>query len=224
MLTKYNEINAKFQELKSEFIEMGRLKSDFDIEKFTVKKEGNFIAHNYHFLMRQYSLAMYEAKRMYLDKEEKLREIEKLNKEKKENYDIEIMRRENEIDLLDLSLRNKTGMMDKFEECRIKLIELNDGKITDEQFQAEEPEYWKWYLSKKAIDQGRERTTGISQGVWENIHYLEEPALLNEDFQVDMLGSSGRPNLLEMERNIQSRLNRIDRVELIEEVSKKSHF
>ena len=49
-------IDKQFNELKEQFIEMGQLKSNFDIEKFTVKKEGGFIAHNFHFLMRQYLL------------------------------------------------------------------------------------------------------------------------------------------------------------------------
>ena len=46
-------LDNKYNELKKQFLEMSQLKSDFDIEKFTVKKEGHFIAHNFHFLMRQ---------------------------------------------------------------------------------------------------------------------------------------------------------------------------
>lgn len=217
MIEKYDKLKAKFSELKTEFLEMGRLKSDFDIEKFTVKKEGNFIAHNYHFLLRQYSLAMYEAKRMYLDKEEKVRLIKDLTDKKEKNWDIEVFRAENEIDMLDLNLRNKIGMLDHFEVCRVKLIELNDGVApTDKQYQDEEPAYWQWYLEKKAVHQLRERQTGVTEGVWENIHYLEEKALINKNFEIDMLGENNNINFLEADRNIQGRLERSDRLEKLD--------
>ena len=67
-------------ELQEQFIEMGQLKSDFDVEKFTVKKEGNFLCHNFHFLMRQYSLTVTEMRRMLLEREEKRRTAVKYQK------------------------------------------------------------------------------------------------------------------------------------------------
>ena len=73
-------IDDLLEELQQHFIEMGQLKSDFDIEKFTVRKEGNFLAHNFHFLMRQYSLTLTELRRMLLDREEQRRYIEKYKK------------------------------------------------------------------------------------------------------------------------------------------------
>ena len=43
---KIEDVNKKYETLRKQFREMAVLKSDFDIEKFTVKREGNFIAHN----------------------------------------------------------------------------------------------------------------------------------------------------------------------------------
>ena len=76
------------EELQRQFIEMGQLKSDFDIEKFTVKKEGNFLAHNFHFLMRQYSLTLTELRRMLLEREEHRRYVEKYQKLLNEGVEI----------------------------------------------------------------------------------------------------------------------------------------
>ena len=59
---------------------MGQLKSDFDVEKFTVRKEGNFLAHNFHFLMRQYSITLTELRRMILNREEMSRYVKKFQK------------------------------------------------------------------------------------------------------------------------------------------------
>lgn len=221
--------DKKQNELHEQFIEMGQLKSDFDIDKFTSKKDGNFIAHNFHMLMRQYVLALSEAKRMLLDHKEKLRQIDILQEmldsckedkkklttivytsegNKKEVFvDIEIERLVNQIRLLEVTMTNKLAMVDRFEKVRLKLIEMNGGKApTNEQHQAEEPEYWKWFLEKKALFQSRERLTGIREGIWENISLLEESALLNPEFQVKVL-ENGRLNLPKIEKEIAAALD-----------------
>jgi len=196
-------IDNKMNELKGQFIEMGQLKSEFDMEKFTIKKEGNFLSHNFHFLMRQYSLALQELRRMLLDKEELTRRLEEYQEllqsgiktvdedsehgRVKRYIDIEICRCENRIDGLDINLANKACMVSYFESCRIKLIELNGGKApTNEQYQKEEPEYWRWFLLKKALNQHKHAKSGISEGVWDNIDLLEELPVLNKDYQIEV--------------------------------------
>ena len=78
------------------------------------------------------------------------------------------------------------GLTNKGVNVYNKLIELNDGEITNEQYQKEEPEYWKWFLSRKVLWQRSQAETGILEGVWENINYLEEKSLINPEFQVKM--------------------------------------
>lgn len=218
----FKHADEKFNELKEQFIEMAQLKSDFDIEKFTVKKEGNFIAHNFHMLMRQYSLALSELKRMLIEKEEierKIKECKAMLKNgeskllvyegngKKEKYaDLYIKQLINQLDLLEINIVNKAMMVRGFEACRVKLIELNGNKeITNEQYQKEQPEYWKWFLQKRAVEQNKQAKTGISEGVWMNIGYLEEPALLNDNYQVKMLDDNGFLNLITAEKDIAKR-------------------
>lgn len=216
----FEHANEKFNELKEQFIEMAQLKSDFDIEKFTVKKEGNFLAHNFHFLMRQYSLTLQEARRLLIKKEELERKIEEYNEKlnngeekviiytrdsKQEKYtDLYIKELINQLDGTEIKIVNKAMSLRMFEIMRKKLIELNGGVPTNEQYQAEEPEYWKWFLQKKAIAQMSERKTGIHEGVWENVHYLEEKPILNPKFQVDMR-EDGRLNLEKAIENILER-------------------
>jgi hypothetical protein len=198
--------DAKFQELKEQFIEMGQLKSDFDIEKFTVRKEGTMVAHNFHFLMRQYVLAQYEMRRMLLEKEEKLRTIVDINAQTSDKVKVELpdgatvtkykdlylKQLENELDLLDVTVTNKVCMCLRFEEMRKKLIELNGGESpTNEQYQKEEPQYWKEFLTNRAKEQISERQTGVSAGIWESIRQLEEKSVINDSFKVQMLNDKG---------------------------------
>jgi hypothetical protein len=200
--------DEKFNELKEQFIEMGQLKSDFDIEKFTVRKEGKFIAHNFHFLMRQYHLALYEMRRMLIDKEEKLRLISQVEQRIKDGEkeiiiktaegeipkftDLYSKQLHNELDLLEITMTNKIVMCARFEEMRNKLIEINGGVApTNEQYQKEEPMYWKQFLENKAKEQASERATGISAGIWESIRMLEEEPVINQEFKVKILDESG---------------------------------
>lgn len=218
-IPSFEYANKQFQELKDQFIEMAQIKSDFDIEKFTVKKEGNFIAHNFHFLMRQYSLTLNELRKFLIEVQEikrKIKEYEKKSTEKiivyqganeVEKYaDLYVDELYNRLDMLDLLIADKSIRCDRFEKMRKKLIELNGGDITNEQYQAEEPEYWKWFLQKKALAQMTQRNTGIHEGIIENIHYLEETPLINPEFQVKMRGKNGNPlDFDEAVRNVEIR-------------------
>jgi len=190
----YEGSNKKFNELKKSFLEMSQIKSEFDMEKLTGKKNGNFVAHNYHFLIRQYSLTLGEVRRMYLDKEEKIRQIEDLKKMETERFndetgnvkyvDIEINRLENQIDQLELDIANKAYRCDYYEKLRLKLIEINNNKEpTNEEYQKEEPDYIKWALEKEMYHDLVSRQTGLRIGVLDNIEMLEDKPLLNNNFQ-----------------------------------------
>lgn len=222
--------NERFNELKEQFCEMGQLKSNFDIEKFTVKREGHFIAHQFHMLMRQYSLATGELRRMLIQKEQLVRTLDRLEKrfndgeetfktvidstELEVDTDLEMESKKNEIDLLDVNIVNKACMCSYFEKARKKIIENNEGNVpTNEQYQKEEPEYWKWFLGRKAIWQAKMRATGISEGVLENINYLEEPALIDSDFQCDILSDNGFPDMAQIADGINKDMKRPDRQE-----------
>jgi len=211
-------------ELQEQFIEMGQLKSDFDTEKFTIKKEGNFLCHNFHFLMRQYSLTLTELRRMLLEREEKRRMSEKYQKMMDDGETLVPVLREhasgaeefygteevwldleqaglwNQIRALEVTMTNKIAMIRKFEECRKVLIKQNGGKpFTNADYQEETPRYWKWFFERKVLREIKAHATGISSGTWENIDMLERPALINPEFQVKMLNDDGMFDMKQLE-------------------------
>jgi hypothetical protein len=219
-ITKLEEIRESHQgqleDLYSQFIEMGQLKSDFDVEKFTVMKEGQFIAHNFHFMMRQYVFSLSESIRFCTDIEESSRLIKEYeealergekkitirtgaNGEFEEKFtDLWILTLKNKRFIDEVALQNKLSMCNNFEKMRVKLIEMNDGIVpTNEQYQEEMPKYWKWNIENQALWEAKSRITGISKGVWETIQHIEERPVLNEKFQVPMLNESG---LLDIDR------------------------
>lgn len=219
-IPSFEYANKQFQEIKEQFIEMAQLKSDFDIEKFTVRKEGNFLAHNFHFLMRQYSLTLNELRTFLIEVEHTKRQIKEyeskgtekvivhqIDGSKTEKYaDLYVDFLYNRLDMLDLQIADKSIRCERYEQMRKKIIELNGGPITNKQYQAEEPLYWKWFLEKKALAQLCQRRTGIHEGVVENIHYLEETPLINPQYQVKMRDGNGNVlNLDEAIKNVELR-------------------
>lgn len=223
VLNKQNRKQDKdefFKDLHKDFIEMGQLKSDFDIEKFTIRKEGMFLAHNFHFLMRQYSLALFELRRFLLNREERFRKIKEYNgmldngiektKVVGENgtdekwVDIELARERNELESIEVTMVNKLAMCRKFEIARQKLIELNGGTPpSNKEYQKEVPSYWKWFLEQRALQQVKANATGIGSGIWENIEFLERQSLLNPEFQVKMLNNDGMLDIKQIELNME---------------------
>ena len=213
------DTNDFLDELQDQFIEMGQLKSDFDVEKFTVRKEGNFLAHNFHFLMRQYSITLTELRRMILNREEMSRYVKKFQKLLDEGVettwvvvpgegrdekwvDIELARWWNEMKSMEVTMTNKIAMVRKFEEVRQKLIEMNGGKPpTNKEYQEETPKYWKWQMEKLALWQIKAHATGISRGVWENIDLMERQALIDPEFQVKVLNDDGMFDMKQIELN-----------------------
>ena len=213
------DTNDFLDELQDQFIEMGQLKSDFDVEKFTVRKEGNFLAHNFHFLMRQYSITLTELRRMILNREEMSRYVKKFQKLLDEGVettwvvvpgegrdekwvDIELARWWNEMKSMEVTMTNKIAMVRKFEEVRQKLIEMNGGKPpTNKEYQEETPKYWKWHMEKLALWQIKAHATGISRGVWENIDLMERQALIDPEFQVKVLNDDGMFDMKQIELN-----------------------
>ena len=211
-------------ELQEQFIEMGQLKSDFDTEKFTIKKEGNFLCHNFHFLMRQYSLTLTELRRMLLEREEKRRTSVKYQKMMDDGETMVPVLREhasgaeefygtedvwldleqaslwNQIRSLEVTMTNKIAMIRKFEECRKVLIKQNGGKpFTNADYQQEVPIYWKWFFERLVLWQIKSHATGIPKATWENIDLLERPALINPAFQVKMLNDDGMFDMKQLE-------------------------
>jgi hypothetical protein len=192
------------EEVHSQCIEMGQLKSDFDIQKYTLASKGPFLASQFHMLMRQYSLAKYEMVRMMLDKDELQRKIHDYEEQLKtcvgkkitiftekgmeERYlDIELARCQNQLKLLEITMVNTVASVQRFEQCRKELIRLNGGPITNEQFQAEQPAQQKWMLMEQVTNQIVERNLGIKEGTMQAIEQLKAPALLTSAYAVPFL-------------------------------------
>ncbi len=208
------------KKVRPNVLEMAKIKTRFDAEKFTVGKEGNFIASQFHFLMRQYGLAVDEAKRMLLNIEECERKILgysaeiKIRKDPDERChestavamlmesalfpDIEIKREQIEKERYVVDLKAKLMMIDDFEELRLVIIKNNGKEVTAEQYEEEQPDYYQWFLSMKAMNQINSRSTGVNEGVIEAFQQgARKPVVEGSKMQISPIDSDKGPLYLE---------------------------
>jgi len=222
-LEKYNEYNKLFAELRSDFLEMAQLKSRFDTEKFSVKKEGNYIAHQFHFLIRQYSLTLSELKRMYIDLARKERELVRIEEKKAEDWDLDLLECQRNIEDLKIQIKGKSGNLNDFEVMRKQIVKNNGGKSpTIEEWHAEAPSYWEHQMKKKSLYQLKARETGLTEGVAEVIDWIEDkPLLPGSDNQRIMRDINGNIDRLQWEKEVQQELGMTNRVDQIDKVQQE---
>ena len=178
-MNSLQEVSNKWQELKSDFLEMSRIKSDFDILKFTLDKEWPFIAHQWHFIAKQYMICLSEIKKEYIEIERQKRKIVRLDEWKKQDFDLDILDSENIIDWSEYRLRDLIARAKRYEQIRQFLIKKNWWPITDAQYQKEEPDYWEWNLANQAKQELISRQIGLSKWV---INAIDMSSRENEFF------------------------------------------
>ena len=209
---KHGDVDPIFEEIRRDCLEMAQLKSNFDIEKFTIKKEGHFLCHQFHFLMRQYSLTLQEFKKVLVRRERILRKMSALKKRGRGLFgnnnpdaDLDMAELSVEMESIEIHLTDRRCRLSYFEKCRKKLIEENGGPFTNEQYQAEVPKYWEWFFKRQALLEHRQAATGVTVGTQLNIEHVEQPAVLDDSFQLNMkpLDENGELSLGVWEREIE---------------------
>ena len=163
--------------VKNECQEMGQIKTEFDTQHFSFK-EGPFLASNYHNVMRQMFFAMSESKRILLDIEEleikldenKSKLSRNINEYKKRKIVIKCKKLDLQIDNQKYELKSHLKKIEEFDKVRIELLRLNNNNpFTNEQFQKEQSEYYKWYLSKEMLHHLWSHRSGIPAGYFESL-------------------------------------------------------
>lgn len=232
------------EELHQEALEMSQIKTTFDAEKFTFGKEGEFPASRYHMLIRQYRFAVEEKERMLLEAEKIRRNRELLIKEQtrrrdgtdyttsspntrrrlgnKEHLDIEIYQAESRLRSLEIDIQSKIFMIGDLEKLRQKAIADNGKPFTNEQFQAEQPAYYQWFIAKKILFDLQYYSTGVTPGVLE-VHEMaaREPVLEGSKMKIESLLASAPNGLfVDLQKLMKSAIRDTDNIPTLEERKK----
>lgn len=164
--------------------EHAQTRSNFQIEKF-IAMDNFTISSTFHSLLRNRRALAEGLFQKITEMKEAQREFDyKWNDKPKDGpiewftreggkklcwYDIDSLNLENYMKSAELEIRDRAQQMQFFDGLLDRLIELNGGPITKEQFESEDEMYWDRRFANQIHDEILARHTGISPG---NIHSL----------------------------------------------------
>jgi hypothetical protein len=184
MIFDYANIESNFKPLCDLQIEvfpdieqMAQIKQNLDIGLLTVGDRGrgptHLLASKLHFLMRQYRFGLSEGIRYFIELAELTERRGSVrfflgNVVCNKNNRLERMKIGQRIMDLNLEAFNQLTRVECYELHRKRIIELNDNKrITNQQFQEEQPEYYQWFTANKFAIELVHIVTGFSKGLLE---------------------------------------------------------
>lgn len=96
-------------------------------------------------------------------------------------YDLDYLNLQNFLKSSELEIRDRVQQIQFFDQILEKLIEMNGGPITREQFEKEDHIYWERRFANQAMDEMLSRTTGISIGNIHSMRRASAPTLVSDD-------------------------------------------
>jgi signal transduction histidine kinase len=174
--------------LRDQFKEFSQRKSDFQVEKFTACSDGIIPSHQYRHTLTQIRVCLTELKRRIIDRERHIRSRDRATEQKLEDWDLDVAVAETEIESLTYDIDSKLIEINRYNEILSHLEKEHGKSFTNEEYQSDEPEYWRRRFARQLHDSVIDRQTGCGQG---NLVALREacydPILPNSPNQLDVL-------------------------------------
>ena len=150
--------------LKGQFHEFAQRKSDFQIEKFVACSDSTIPSHQYRHTLAQMRVALTELKRRIIDRERRMRARNRAEEQRHEDWDLDVAAAETEIESLTYDIDSKLIEVNQYARI-LEHLEAEHGKpFTNEEYQANEPEYWRRRFARQLYDSIIDRQTGCGQG------------------------------------------------------------
>lgn len=96
-------------------------------------------------------------------------------------YDLDALNLENALRSAEIEIRDRTQQIEFFDKLLNKLIEMNGGPITREQFENEDHIYWERRFANQAYDEMVSKQTGIGIGNLHSMRRATAPTLVSND-------------------------------------------
>jgi len=153
------------EKLKGQFQEFAQRKSDFQIEKFVACSDSTIPTHMYRHTLAQMRVALTELKRRIIDRERQIRSRDRAAEQRPEDWDLDVAAAETEIESLTYSIDSKLIEVNGYAAILEHLEKEHGSKpFTNEEYQADEPEYWRRRFARQLYDSIIDRQTGCGQG------------------------------------------------------------
>ena len=152
------------EKLRGQFQEFAQRKSDFQIEKFIACSDSTIPTHMYRHTLAQMRVALTELKRRIIDRERQTRARDRAQEQAPDDWDLDVAAAETEIESLTYDIDSKLIEVNQYAQI-LEHLEKEHGKpFTNEEYQADEPEYWRRRFARQLYDSIIDRQTGCGQG------------------------------------------------------------
>jgi len=152
------------EKLKGQFREFAQRKSDFQTEKFVACSDSTIPSHMYRHTLAQMRVAMTELKRRIIDRERQTRKRDRAEEERPIDWDLDVAAAETAIESLTYDIDSKLIEVNQYARILEHLEAEHDKPFTNEEYQADEPEYWRRRFARQLYDSMIDRQTGCGQG------------------------------------------------------------
>jgi hypothetical protein len=189
--SRFKSIEDKLESMKMRAEEFCQSRTNFQLEKFLACDEYSpimkfrHVAHNSH-------VAMQEARKLIIERERKLREMQQKEKEiidsgdpHHKNYDLDIYEVNRYLEDLEIRIKGMLREVDYMERICDQLEKENGRPFTMGQLEDEQPEYWRRRFARQSLRSIEASRSGVNEG---NIHSIwmatEKPILLDSKNQM----------------------------------------
>jgi hypothetical protein len=152
------------EKLRCQFQEFAQRKSDFQIEKFIACSDGTIPSHQYRHVLAQMRVALTELKRRIVDRERRDRKRNRALEQMYEDYDLDVAEAVTEIESITYDIDSKLIEVNMYARILDHLEKEHGKPFTNEEYQADEPEYWRRRFARQMHDSVVDRETGCGQG------------------------------------------------------------
>lgn len=150
--------------LRGRFTEFAQRKSDFQIEKFVACSDTTIPSHQYRHVLTQTRVALTELKRRVIDRERQDRKRVRALEQMYEDYDLDVATAETEMESLTYDIDSKLIEVNRYVAILYHLENVHEKPFTNDEYQADEPEYWRRRFAQQLHDSIVDRQTGCGQG------------------------------------------------------------
>jgi len=181
--SRFTTVEQQLDKMKDRAGEFAQTRSNFMIEKFIGCDEYTPITKFRHLAHNSY-VTMQEARRLIIDQEKKSRKITKLNKKLEdakgsadptaEDADLELYELSRQMEEQEIRIKGLLKEVDYMEHLCEELEKKNGKPFTSEQFQAEEPEYWRKRFANQMLRAVEGGKTGVGEGNLMSLWMAEE--------------------------------------------------
>lgn len=187
---RFNVVEDRLAKMYERAMEFCQSRSKHQLAKFVCYDEHTLITRYRHMSHNSY-VTMQEIRRMLIDRERSIRKLQKLQKRqaeskdlKEDDIDLDIYELSRQLEESEIRIKGLLKEVDYMEAICDELEKQNGKPFTAEQWEAEEPEYWRKRFARQMHNAQIGNKLGIGEGNYMSYLMSLEKSPLNDGQEI----------------------------------------